>query len=404
MCTLARGKQGKHWYEYRYAASSLGTLSRDFLRKFAWAVGGAAGQQGWDSDDENAGSQHLERETHSIWCDDSYTTRPAMQASVQRKKRTLDAAPESSAAALVPTSLGDVIVPPMKIVWPSDLQIKGMDPVTDDENLSEGSQPDWVLNDDVGRRVRQSFLLSGADNALADVSDEIEAVRAEQQLYREGILSHAKVLSCHLCSRVDARGAGTATSAHTGNTEESTTRMSRKSPNSFNDENLAWLYVGSANLSAAAWGRPLNSLNKHDRNAAAGALDNAAVCPDTICCCCTGMFACSLCGIRAQTASVGLGRGSTVCRGGAGQDKAHSTLPTGSWASYCGHRMLKGKHHSRSIGHTGRRRCGHTGRGKDRHCAVRCARSAASNLLQRTLRWVGTNGNLVSRIQYSTLL
>ena len=296
MCTLARGKHGKHWYEYRYAASSLGTLSRDFLRKFAWAVGGAAGQKGGDSDDENAGSQHLERETDNIWCEDSYVTRPTTQSSVQRNKRTLDAAlGTAAAAALVPTSPGDVTVPPMKVVWPSDLQMKGVDPLTDDERTSEGSQPDWVLDDDVGRRIRQSFLLSGADNALADVSDEVEAVRAEQQLCREGALSHAKVLSCHLCSNVDARAAGTATSAHTDNTDESKKRTSRNaSPcDSSNDQNLAWLYVGSANLSAAAWGRPLNSPNKHDRNAAAGALDSAAVRhSDSICCCCTG-YTCS---------------------------------------------------------------------------------------------------------------
>eukprot|EP01043_Picozoa_sp_COSAG02_P080889 COSAG02_NODE_19459_length_880_cov_13.109295_1_plen_109_part_10 len=80
MCTVATGKKGKHWYEYRYAASSLGTLSNEFLRKFAWAVGGAAGQKRSDCD-ENVGSQHFEHEMDHVWSEDSYVARPTFQLS-----------------------------------------------------------------------------------------------------------------------------------------------------------------------------------------------------------------------------------------------------------------------------------------------------------------------------------
>lgn len=244
MCTVATGKKGKHWYEYRYAASSLGTLSNEFLRKFAWAVGGAAGQKGSDCD-ENAGSQHCEHEMDHVWCEDSYVTRPTERDQVKNDEQTRP---------------DDVVIPPMKVIWPSDLQMKGMEP-SDDESISQGSEPEWARDANVGRRIRQSFLLSGADIALVNVANEIEPVRADQQLYREGSLSHAKVLSCHLCSN-----------ASTEETDDTACRSSAPK-----DHNLAWLYIGSANLSAAAWGRPLNPTQKHFRDAAAGALDSAAV-------------------------------------------------------------------------------------------------------------------------------
>lgn len=370
MCTLATGKKGKHWYEYRYAASSLGTLSPEFLRKFAWAVGGAAGQKGGGCD-EHAGSQHCDHEMDQVWCEDSYVTRPTVHPSVQRPKRPLDCdstAEESmpvliskvSEKSLVPgdditaTSsqrIADarlqvheerhrvqtdeqmrpdgVVVPPMKVIWPSDLQIKGMER-TDDESTSQESEPEWVRDVDVGRRIRQSFLLNGADNALSDVANEIEPLRAEQQRYREGSLSHAKVLSCHLCSNASTAGADDATPLSS----------------SSEDHNLAWLYIGSANLSAAAWGRPLHPTQKHYRDAAAGALDSAAVrrlettCATVLCVWGGGG------GGGAQSCLTVFCRESTIYHGGAEQGKVPCTSLTGKLALYCGHRPMMSSCHS----------------------------------------------------------
>ena len=115
-----------------------------------------------------------------------------------------------------------IAIPPFKVVWPSDLQMKGADvaPNADASGSgsggTEGSQPAWVSDKDAGRRIRQSFLLSGADNALQAVNCderrlEVEPLRAERQHGRDGALSHAKVLSCHLCSEegsIEAPGEG----------------------------------------------------------------------------------------------------------------------------------------------------------------------------------------------------
>ena len=287
LCTAVQGRSGKSWYEYRYASSSLGTLSRSFLRKFAWAVGGAAGQNVGETDDAGSQVEDYDDDREGIWAADSYRERAVVhqpgddKQPEEREKLVVDpaldwepvlsAAPmetgesEASQEIYEETEMGRF--PPMKVVWPSDQQMKGYD---EKPAESEGSQPQWLTEEnrgDAGMRIRSSFMLTGSDKAFDNVKGEIEAQRGERQFGRDAALSHSKVLSCHLCYDEDADDDAAARSMDSDGGRGAT----------YDNEGLVWVYVGSANFSQAAWGGPLaaggSTLTKKEREAQAGSMD-----------------------------------------------------------------------------------------------------------------------------------
>ena len=304
----AAGQIRKSWYEYRYASSSLGTLQREFLMKFAWAVGGSASHTVGKVDD--AGSQHEETINddgcRDIWTKDSYVERAVVHQPRAEQEQSAEQEhpheePEDEVLNWDSSQDADPVLvvsppalmetgeegatreiyentkpfPPMKVVWPSDQQMKGYE---EPKAESEGSQPEWLTSEkraDTGVRIRSSFMLTGSDQAFTAVEGQVEAVRAETQFGRDAALSHSKVLSCHLCSDADEEDAEDAAAARSMDTDGGS-----GGGGTYDNDDLLWVYVGSANFSQAAWGGALGGdgakLTKKEKEAQAGLHDTVA--------------------------------------------------------------------------------------------------------------------------------